>query len=62
MAAKTKPPPRDESDVRRELLQPVEDVRGVHDRHLPFLALPSQKRHQVRPAQHVEVHGDLVQE
>ena len=48
--------------MRSELLQPVEDVRGVDDGDVALLALLSEETHQVRAAEDVEVDGDLIEE
>jgi len=48
--------------MRGPRLQAVKDVGGVDDGGAALLALLRQEGHQVRPAQHVEVDGDLIKQ
>eukprot|EP00215_Chloropicon_roscoffensis_P009402 CAMPEP_0196638372 /NCGR_PEP_ID=MMETSP1085-20130531/1210_1 /TAXON_ID=41879 ORGANISM="Pycnococcus sp, Strain CCMP1998" /NCGR_SAMPLE_ID=MMETSP1085 /ASSEMBLY_ACC=CAM_ASM_000807 /LENGTH=362 /DNA_ID=CAMNT_0041967183 /DNA_START=100 /DNA_END=1186 /DNA_ORIENTATION=+ len=55
-------PVRKEGEMGGPRLQAVKDVRRVDDGALPLFALLPEEVHQVSPAQHVQVHSDLVEE
>lgn len=42
-------------------IEAVEDVCGIHNDCPPLLALGQQEGHEVCPAEHIQVHCDLIQ-